>query len=396
MPTYLLAFAVGPYEVVDYGEIPPNGIRDRSLPVRGIVAQGQAERVKYALQHTDGLLTVLEEYFGTPYPYRKLDLIAVPESFGGAMENPGAIVYDEYILLMDDESPLQQRRVYTYVHAHELAHMWFGNLVTPEWWNDIWLNESFASWIMYKAADAYWPEGEFDRQLLNNALGAMQGDSLASTRQIREPVKHNNEISNAFDSITYQKGGGVLKMLERYVGEEEFRKGIQLHMSRYAESTATAEKFIASVAEGSDRTEIEVAFRSFIGQPGVPLLSVSLDCETGEQPQLTVSQQRYAPLGSRIDAAAGEWQVPMCISFGVDGNKGSDCTFIAGKTETIALNAESCPTWVHPNADGAGYFRFALDEAGWQALVENVGELSASEAVWRRCSGMKPGTSSTV
>jgi len=133
MPTYLLAFAVGPYDLVDYGMIPPNAIRDREVHLRGIAAKGLGERMEYALKNTDGLLSVLEEYFGTPYPYKKLDLIAMPESFGGAMENIGAITYDEYLLLMDENSPLNQRRAYTVVHAHEMAHMWFGNLVTPGW-----------------------------------------------------------------------------------------------------------------------------------------------------------------------------------------------------------------------------------------------------------------------
>jgi alanyl aminopeptidase len=182
MPTYLLAFAVGPYDLVDYGKIPANRIRDRDVALRGITAKGLGERIKYALRNTDGLLSVLEEYFGTPYPYKKLDLIAVPEGFGGAMENIGAITYDEYLILMDDESPLSQRRTFTAVHAHELAHMWFGNLVTPAWWNDIWLNESFASWMMFKTADGYWPEGEFDRETLKRAINAMGGDSLASAR----------------------------------------------------------------------------------------------------------------------------------------------------------------------------------------------------------------------
>jgi len=130
MPTYLLAFAVGPYDLVDYGMIPPNSIRDREVHLRGIAAKGLGERMDYALKNTDGLLSELEEYFGTPYPYKKLDLIAMPESFGGAMENIGAITYDEYLLLMDEDSPLNQRRAYTVVHAHEMAHMWFGNLVT--------------------------------------------------------------------------------------------------------------------------------------------------------------------------------------------------------------------------------------------------------------------------
>ena len=381
MPTYLLAFAVGPYDLVDYGTIPPNSIRDREIRLRGVVARGLSPKVEYALENTDGILTVLEEYFGTPYPYKKLDLIAVPESFGGAMENIGAIVYDEYLLIMDETSPLQQRRAYTAVHAHEIAHMWFGNLVTPQWWNDIWLNESFATWMMYKASDAYWPEGEFDRETLKAALSAMSGDSLAAARQIREPVNHSNEISSAFDGITYQKGGGVLAMLERYVGEEDFRKGVQLHMSRHADSTATAEMFIASVAEGSDRTEIEGAFKSFTEQAGIPLLTAELDCNSGPEPVLNLSQRRYAPLGSAIDADAGQWQVPVCITFSDAGDIRSSCSFMAEKTASIVIEADSCPTWVHPNADGAGYYRFAMDDAGWQALVDNATSLSASEAL---------------
>ena len=381
MPTYLLAFAVGPYDIVDYGTIPPNAIRDRELPLRGIASKGLGSRMEYALQHTEGLLTVLEEYFGTPYPYQKLDLIAVPESFGGAMENIGAIVYDEYLMLMDENSPLEQRRIYTFVHAHELAHMWFGNLVTPEWWNDIWLNESFATWMMYKAADGYWPDGEFDRETMKAALGAMSADSLAAARQIREPIDHSNKIAGAFDGITYQKGGGVLAMLERYVGEEEFREGVKLHMSRHTDQTATAEEFIASVAEGSDRAEIEGAFTSFIQQAGVPLVTVRVNCEADADPELIVSQQRYAPLGSSIEPDSAQWQIPMCVRYGAGGDSQSQCSLLENKTQRIAIEAASCPDWVHPNADGAGYYRFAMDEAGWQALIDTATELSASEAL---------------
>ena len=381
MPTYLLAFAVGPYDIVDYGMIPANSVRDREVPLRAIVSKGMGSRAEYALRHTEGLMTVLEEYFGTPYPYRKLDLIAVPESFGGAMENIGAIVYDEYILLMDDESPLQQRRTYTAVHAHEIAHMWFGNLVTPEWWNDLWLNESFATWMMYKASDLYWPDGEFDRNTLKSALGAMGSDSLAAAREIREPIEHSNRISGAFDAITYQKGGGVLSMLERYVGEEEFRQGVQLHMERREDQVATAEHFIAAIAEGSDRTEIEGAFRSFISQPGVPLVSVTLSCPDGGNPQLLITQERYAPLGSAIDPDSGQWQIPMCVRYEADGQIQSSCSLLAEKSQQFELETSSCPDWLHPNADGAGYYRFSLDDAGWQALIENATKLAPSEAL---------------
>lgn len=381
LPTYLLAFAVGPYDLVDYGMLPPNAVRDREVALRGIAAKGLGDRLDYALKNTEGLLSALEEYFGTPYPYKKLDIIAVPESFGGAMENVGAIVYDEYLLLMDEDSPLSQRRLYTSVHAHEMAHMWFGDLVTPDWWNDIWLNESFATWMQYKAADAYWPEGEFDREIIKGALGAMANDSLASARQIREPIDHNNKIDGAFDNITYRKGGGVLAMLERYVGEDRFQAGVRLHLDRHADSTATAEDFIESLAEGTERVEIEAAFKSFIEQAGVPLLTVNLDCENEQNPRLNIRQVRYAPLGSSIDPQDGKWQIPMCISFTADGETKSTCSLLSDREQSIDLDAESCPTQVHPNADGAGYYRFSLDEVGWQQLIANALSLAPAEAL---------------
>jgi alanyl aminopeptidase len=381
LPTYLLAFAVGPYDLADFGMIPANDVRDRELPLRAIAARGQGENLAYALKHTPGLLTALENYFGTPYPYQKLDLIAVPISFGGAMENAGAITYDESLLLMDEDAALDQRRSYAAVHAHELAHMWFGDLVTPDWWTDIWLNESFASWMMAKAAGEYWPEGEFDRRTLTRALGAMTNDSLASARQIREPVEHNAAIGDAFDGITYQKGGGVLAMLERFTGEEEFQAGIQLHMDRYADGVANAEDFIASVAEGSGRSEIKAAFNSFIEQPGVPLLDVQVNCADGQASTLEVKQARYAPLGSAIDPQASQWLVPMCVSYEDGGVKKSECTMLRESQQTIPLDSAECPTQLHPNADGAGYYRFAMEESWWQGLVAGVDAMQPAEAL---------------
>jgi alanyl aminopeptidase len=381
LPTYLIALAVGPYDVVDYGMIPPNSVRDHGVPLRGIVASGHGSEMKYALKNTAGLLTALETYFGTPYPYEKLDLIAVPETFGGAMENVGAITYDEQLMLMDENSPLDQRRDYTSVHAHEMSHMWFGDLVTPVWWNDIWLNESFASWMQNKAAQAYWPEGQFDRETLKGALGAMVNDSLASARQIREPIDNNDKINSAFDDITYQKGGGVLAMLEHYVGEEPFQAGVRLHLKRHADGTATAEDFIASVAEGSERPEVEAAFKSFIEQPGVPLVSARLDCKDGGTPRLALHQARYAPLGSLIKPDTGEWKIPFCAAYIANGARKSSCALLDKKDQSIDLEAGGCPTQVHPNADGTGYYRFTLDEAGWRSLIAGATQLSPAEAL---------------
>lgn len=381
LPTYLLAFAVGPYDLVDHGMIPPNGIRDHEVALRGVTSRGLGNRIEYALENTDGILTKLEEYFGTPYPYKKLDIIAVPEGFGGAMENPGAITYDEYLILLDENSPADQRRAYVSVHAHELAHQWFGNLVTPVWWNDIWLNEAFATWMGNKASDAFWAEGEFERSSLKGALGAMNNDSLAAARQIREPVMSTEAIAEAFDGITYQKGGGVLAMLERYVGEEEFKAGVRLHMERHADSAATAEDFMESLAEGSGRAELIPAFKSFIEQPGVPLVSATVSCEDAQNPTMDISQSRYTPLGSSIDPKASEWEIPVCVSYDDDGTQKSTCTMLNEGSKTVKLDSGTCPSGLHPNADGAGYYRFSLDESWWEGLIAEIPGLSATEAL---------------
>jgi alanyl aminopeptidase len=381
LPTYLIAFAVGPYDVADIGAIPPNPVRARPLALRGIAANGQGKRMRYALENTSGLLSALEEYFGTPYPYEKLDLIAVPESFGGAMENVAAITFDEYFLLMDAGSPVDQRRAFASLHAHELSHMWFGNLVTPRWWNDIWLNESFATWMEYKASQAHWPEGEFDRELLKGALGAMASDSLAAARAIRQPIDDNDQIMGAFDAITYEKGGGVLAMLERFVGEREFREGVRLHLRRHEDGTATAEDFIESIMAGSRRADIQRAFQSFISQPGVPLVSVRLDCADDEHPRLELDQGRYAPLGSAIRPLASQWQIPFCVSWQEGGGRASQCTLLAERSQTLRLETTSCPVALLPNADGAGYYRFALDEPGWRQLIAAAPRLNPEEAL---------------
>jgi alanyl aminopeptidase len=151
-------------------------------------------------------------------------------------------------------------------------------------------------------------------------------------------------------------------------------------MDRHANSVATAEDFIASIAEGSDRTEIEAAFKTYIEQPGVPLLSVSLNCEDPANPSIDIRQSRYAPLGSAIDVNS-QWHVPMCVSYTADGERKSSCALLSEKTQTIALDADSCPTGLHPNADGAGYYRFAMDSEGWQQLIGDVASMPATEAL---------------
>jgi len=378
LPTYLLAFAVGPYDINEWQDIAPNEVRDRPLPLRGIAVRGRAQRMDYALAHTAGIVRLLELYFAVPHPYPKLDIIAPPDFFGGAMENAGAIMYSEYLMLMDESSALQQRRAYTEVHAHELAHQWFGNYVTPAWWDDIWLNEAFATWMANKIARQAWPEGDFERDILIGGLGAMADDSLASARQIREPVATNASIDDAFDGITYQKGGAVLTMFETYLGEDGFREGVRTHMRRFAFGTATVDDFVKSLADGSGRPEVIPAFRSFIDQPGVPLVDARLDCDGN--PSLELKQKRYAPTGSAIESMQ-TWQIPMCVGVGDARGARTVCALMDAPTLSLPLDTGTCPDYVVPNGNGSGYFRFALDEPGWAALARNVGRLDANQAL---------------
>ena len=376
LPTYLLAFAVGPLDVVEWEAIPPTALRDRPIPLRGVSARGKGDRLAFALRDTAQLVTTLEAYFGVAYPYRKLDLIAAPDYAFGAMENVGAIVYREERLLLDETSPLALRRAYLMTHSHELAHQWFGNLVTPKWWTDIWLNESFASWMGNRAVATARPKADYGRVTLNRALATMRADSLAAARRIREPVQRNIEIWSAFDGITYRKGGGILAMFERYLGDDAFRAGVRAHMRRFRHGVADANDFTESLAVGSEKPEVIPAFRSFIEQPGVPLLEVEAECNK-DVSSLRVRQSRYAPLGSTIEPQA-RWGVPFCYAtFDEKGRRRDDCQLVDQPETVLAL--ESCPSTVLPNAGGSGYYHFLLDDDAMRAVMMRFHKLSPTE-----------------
>ncbi len=378
LPTYLIAMAVGPYDVVRVDDIPANDVRARAVPLRGIATKGNGKKMAYALKTAGPILATHEAYFGVPYPYAKLDLIAAPDYAFGAMENPGAVVFTEYLLLFGDKAPLRQKRASASVISHELAHQWFGDLVTPKWWDDIWLNEAFATWMGNKTLAAWEPEGEFGRNTLRGALGAMNQDALASVRKIHEPVKRNAAVMDSFDGITYQKGAGVLAMTESFVGAEAFRAGVQTHMKRFAFKTATADDFFTSLGEGSGHPEITAALRSFVDQPYTPRIDARLECTAA--PTLSVRQSTYAPLGSRI-AGTGLWQIPFCASVSRNGETTKVCKMLTSENETLDLGAGSCPDYIMPNAGGAGYYRFNLEEKDWTALIAKAADLPASEAL---------------
>ncbi len=382
LPTYLIAFAVGPYEMNDFGTIPPNSIRKTPLELRAIAAKGQGKNLEFALKGTEPILTALEEYFGTPYPYEKLDLIAAPEYAFGAMENPGAIVYREYLLLLGENSPLSQKRAYDRVHSHELAHQWFGNLVTPVWWEDIWLNEAFATWMGNKAIDIAYPDANYDRVTLNASLGAMNIDTLSTTRKVREPLTRSENVMDQFDGITYRKGGGVLSMFESYLGEEAFQKGVRMHMDRYADDVATGDDFFKSIAEGSGNPDVVDAMKSFVDQPGLPLVKAQIFTDqakgSGAFTGIILSQSRYAPLGSKTQQGQ-IWQIPVCIAYGQNGKSNKQCTLLDQNETQMKIPGEV--DWVTLNQNGAGYYRFTLDTKAWADLVGNIDQLNTREAL---------------
>ncbi len=202
LPTYLVALAVGPFDVVEWPAIPPNAVRSRPLPLRGIAPKGEGALFAYALEHTAPLLAVLEDYFGSPYPFAKLDLVAVASFGPSGMENAGAIFYRRDRVLLGATPSLFERRGYVFLHAHELAHSWFGNLVTPRWWDDLWLNEAFATWMAERAAHLWQPAVFDDRGAIRTARDAMWDDRLAGARMIRQPILSQQDISSAFDGIT--------------------------------------------------------------------------------------------------------------------------------------------------------------------------------------------------
>lgn len=379
LPTYLLAFAVGPYDVVEWpGGIAPNALRKEPIPLRGVAAAGKGSQLQVALSETGKIVDYQENYFAVPYNYGKLDLVASPAFAYGAMENAGAIFYRETRLLVPTNASFAQRRAYLGTHAHELAHQWFGDYVTPVWWEDIWLNEAFASWFGNKTAAATFPEMEFARDTLDDALNAMQIDSLSSTRQIMNPVNRDEEIDDVFDAITYQKGGGVLAMFERFMGPDKFREGVRLHMRNYGNKVATSDQFFQSMADGSGQKEAADAFRTFVTQKFVPLVSTTLDCKDPKAPKLTLTQSVYKAIASPITAQQS-WKIPACVSY--PGKKGvqETCALVDKPSVTIALDADACPTFYMPNAAGAGYYRFTMDDAAWGRLIDNFARLPAAE-----------------
>jgi alanyl aminopeptidase len=352
LPSYLVAFAVGPFDYVDAGVAGKN-----KVPVRIVVPKGEGKQAAYAAEVTGPILNRLEEYFGIPYPYEKADQVAIPNTVGfGAMENVGMVTYEQNIILADPaRDRISRQRDYASTAAHELAHQWFGDLVTTSWWDDIWLNEAFATWMERKLIAEWKPEWHTRVADVSDKLRAEGEDSLISARKIRQPILAKDDINNAFDDITYQKGASVIGMFESWMGPEEFRKGVQGYLKQYAFKATTAGEFLDSLSTSSKR-DVTKPFSTFLNQAGVPLVSVALDCAGGKA-SLKVDQQRSLPLGSK-GSSDQTWQIPLCVRFGTGITGRSQCTLLTQPSQTVALEgAQGCPAWVQANDNALGYYR---------------------------------------
>jgi len=376
LPSYLVALGVGTFDFVDAGKAGKN-----QTPVRMITPKGKAAQAKYAAEVTGPLLAQLEDYFGVPYPYEKLDLLSVP-LFGGAMENAGLITCVQSLMLRDPaQDSIDRQREYALVIAHEMAHQWFGDLVTAAWWDDIWLNEAFASWMDSKIVRHWKPEWNTVIDEQKTRLGAMGGDGLVSARKIRQPIESNDDIANAFDGITYSKGEAVIGMFESWMGEDAFRGGVQRYMRQYAWRNATAGDFLDSLSSAGGQP-VGRAFSTFLDQAGVPLVSVKLSCGAAGGATLHLSQKRALPLGT-TGSTAQTWQVPVCVRYGDGDATHRECTLLTEASVDWKLaEAKSCPAWVEANADGKGYYRTRYEgDLLDKLLAGGAARLSAAERV---------------
>jgi len=360
LPSYLVAFAVGPLDVVKAPDLLPNTVRSRPLPLRGVAVRGRGPELGYALAHAGEILSALETYFGIEYPYEKMDILAVPE-MGGAMENAGAVTFNEQLLMLDPASaPLWQKLEFAEVVAHEFSHQWFGDLVTMAWWDDTWLNESFAEWMGYKIAQQWDPSLHGDLELANRTQRAIGNDSLVNVRQIHQPIASADDIENSFDDATYLKGGSVIAMFEQWLGPEVFRKGVHQHLTEHRYGNATVDDFLHTLSAAAGR-DMTTPYRTFLDQPGVPFVEASLQCGQGA-PHLHLAQSRFLPAGSSGDARK-LWQVPVCAKYPAGAGTKESCTLLTSAEGDLPLDTATCPAWIFPNAHGTGYYRFTLPPA---------------------------------
>lgn len=378
LPTYLLSLAVGSFDVVDAGVLPPNEVRSEPIPLRGFARRGKGDELALALEIAPELVRIFEDALQQPYPYKKLDIVAAPQWPSGATELAAAITYRESRILASPDIGPAARRSLLAIHAHEVGHMWFGNLVTPPWWDDLWLKEAFASWGEGASLSVMYPGEGYELDAVADGIRAMALDSLSTARAVREPIALNKNVRNAYDAITYNKGLSVIGMVDSYFGSDVFRPALGRYVEAYEDGVADSPEFFDIIGRETGEPDLTRAFRSFVEQNGLPLLTVKQVAPY----DYIVKQSRYAPLGSEIEDDR-TWIVPFCWVYGYGETRGRDCQLVSDDMQLFTIDfldgAGANAPWVLPNAGGTGYYRFSLSERLWQDLGRNFAALTNAE-----------------
>jgi aminopeptidase N len=366
MSSYLFVLAAGELEQLSSDV---DGTKINVVTTRGKSANG-----RYALDEAISLLRYFNDYFGVKYPLPKLDLIAVPGGFGGAMENWGGITFFESRLLFDPAiTAADARRGIFSILAHEMAHQWFGNLVTMAWWDNLWLNEGFASWMQNKAAEELHPEWQTWLNSGGAKQGAMAEDARRTTHPIQQPVANETEAMAVFDTITYSKGQAFIRMLESYLGEDAFRDGIRHYMRQHAFSSTTTADLWRALEAASGKPVVGVA-AAYTEQAGVPLVHADISCIDGEQ-RVALRQDRFSIHDP--DAMPQRWQVPIAIGAS-RASRPAETVLLDGASE---IKAGSCDEPVKLNVGDVGYYRVQYDAATQAALARSIAALEPADRV---------------
>jgi aminopeptidase N len=342
-----------------------------------VTVEGKREQGRYALASAIRLLGYYNDYFGIEYPLPKLDLIAVPGGVGGAMENWGGIVFNESLLLFDpSSSPDALRRGIFAVLAHEMAHQWFGDLVTMGWWNDLWLNEGFASWMQNKAAAALHPDWHVWLNGSGAKQRAMEEDARLTAHPIQQPVADESEAESAFDSITYLKSQAFIRELEGYLGAEKFRAGIRRYIAAHAYDNATTADLWQALARASGKQVASIA-NPYTEQPGLPLIVSSASCVNNRQ-RLALCQERFITDSRGAKVGAQLWQIP--IAFGPPGAREPSGVVLL-REKTMQVEAGRCGEPMKLNFGDVGYYRTLYDAATEAALAKSIETMGPADRV---------------
>ena len=370
MSTYLMAFIVG-----DLTYIEQEAVNNTTVGVW--TTRGKEEQGRFALETSARMLSFFNDYFGIPYPLEKLDHIAIPDFAAGAMENWGCITYRETALLVDPEnSSAGTRQRVAEVVAHEMAHMWFGDLVTMEWWDDLWLNESFASWMGTKATDWAFPEWEMWTQFVNmDTNRALSLDGLKNSHPIEQEVKDPAEISQLFDAISYSKGASVIRMLEQFLTPEVFRQGLHHYLDANQYSNARTEHLWAALEDAS-KLPVTAIMNTWTGQMGYPVLRVETH-ESGDNLELSLSQERfvYDNLLGESEPEGLVWQVPVGVAQSGSG-EGASLVMDAPQARIQMPRPSGSDSWFKVNPSQTGFFRVNYSEEDWQRLIPAISALT--------------------